>query len=149
MSGAALSVQISGIPEIQVFADRLAGVSPRVLVESVVSVLESQTRRRISGEKTAPDGSDWAALDLEYAARKREESSGGLLEFRGDLLDSITTSTSGDSGEVGTNDIKAATHQFGDSERGIEGRAFIGVSESNGREIGEVIGGWIRGVLNA
>ena len=57
------------------------------LLESIGAVAESQTRRRISDEKTAPDGTPWAPWSTDYAKTRHGNQS--LLQGDGDLLDSI------------------------------------------------------------
>lgn len=57
------------------------------LLDSLGAVVESQTRRRIADEKTAPDGSSWEAWSPGYAATRHGNQS--LLQGLGDLLDSI------------------------------------------------------------
>lgn len=148
MSGATLHIDIAGLAPLQRFADRLAGISATDLVQGVVSLVESQTRRRISTEKTDPTGDAWLSLTDDYAQRKAKKSSGGLLEFHGGLLDSIGSDVVGDSGSVGTNIIYGATHQFGDADRGIWPRKYIGISRENDREIDAVVDDWVQGVLN-
>ena len=146
---AALTITVTGMESIQLFADRLAGVKSDELVGNLLSIIKSQTVRRIDSEKTAPDGGAWKALTASYAATKAEAKPGvGLLEFAGDLRDSINIAQSGDSGEVGTNRIYAATHQFGDSSRGIPQREYMGVSVENDRDIGQEIDAWVQEVLS-
>ena len=57
------------------------------LLDSIGAVVESQTRRRIADEKTAPDGSAWAPWSDAYAKTRHGNQS--LLQGEGALLDSI------------------------------------------------------------
>lgn len=149
MSGAGIEIRIDGLAPLQRFADRLAGVDVAPLLDGVTGVLERQTRRRIKSEKTDPDGDAWDALDPAYAARKSEKSSGGILEFGGMLLRSIDSSRSGNTATTGSNELYAATHQYGDDSRGMPRRTFIGLSADNARELEDEIDDWIMGVLDA
>ncbi|HCI6319545.1 TPA: phage virion morphogenesis protein [Klebsiella quasipneumoniae subsp. similipneumoniae] len=57
------------------------------LLESIGAVVESQTRRRISDEKTSPAGERWEEWSEGY--RKTRSGNQSLLQGNGDLLDSI------------------------------------------------------------
>lgn len=57
------------------------------LLESIGAVVESQTRRRITDEKTSPAGERWEEWSPGY--RKTRNGNQGLLQGNGDLLDSI------------------------------------------------------------
>lgn len=72
---------------------------------------ESQTRRRISVEKSAPDGTAWKAWSEDYA--KTRHGGHSLLENEGDLLDSLQSFVEGESAGWGTNLIYGAAQQFG------------------------------------
>lgn len=146
--------------------DRLSRLDTIDLLETVGAVAESQVRRRLSDEKTAPDGTPWPELSEGYAAWKRGRSSGGLLQLYGDLTDSIQFLVSGDEVEVGSNVKYAATHNYGDKReasswsggRGRSGgkvassthtvefpaRTFLGLSDENKDELEEVVIDWLR-----
>lgn len=118
MSGAAIVIDVKGLPALAKMGDRLekfAQVAAGGVLDVVGAVVESQQRRRLSDEKTAPDGSAWAPLSSSYAEKKKSRSSGGLLEDQGLLIDSITQEARGaGSILVGSARGYAATHQFGD-----------------------------------
>ena len=59
----------------------------RLAIESIGAVVESQTRRRISDEKTSPAGERWEEWSEGY--RKTRSGNQSLLQGNGDLLDSI------------------------------------------------------------
>lgn len=94
---------------------------------SLGAVAESQIRNNLINLKQDPEtGAKWARLDEDYAARKAQTSSGGILEREGSLIDSITFDESNTGVDIGTNLIYAATHQFG---RGaIVARRYIGLT---------------------
>lgn len=75
---------------------------------------ESQTRRRISVEKSAPDGSAWPKWSDDYATTRHGGHS--LLENEGDLLDSLQSFVDSNAAGWGTNLIYGAIHQFGSDE---------------------------------
>ena len=55
--------------------------------------------------------------------------------MRGALFDTLGHDFTKSSASVGSQLIYAATHQFGDSSRGIPARSFLGVSIQDEREI--------------
>ncbi|GAB1040987.1 MAG: phage virion morphogenesis protein [Shewanella algae] len=57
------------------------------LLDTLGAVVESQTRRRIADEKTAPDGSPWPDWSDDYAKSRHGNQS--KLQGDGPLLDSI------------------------------------------------------------
>lgn len=81
------------------------------LLESIGAVAESQTRRRISDEKTAPDGTPWAPWSTDYAKTRHGNQS--LLQGDGDLLDSIEYQVQRNSVRVGSALAYAGVHQDG------------------------------------
>lgn len=118
------------------------------LLHGLAADLESQTRRRIESEKTAASGIPWEALQSTYQEAKTQKSSGGLLEYTGHLLDSIRSDLQGNTVEVGSNLVYAATHQFGDPERNIKARPYLGVSERNEVEMRETMRDWLMMVVD-
>ena len=145
MSGAQITVDLSGIGRIQDVLDRIASADMSELLEVIGATVESQTRRRISDDKTAPDGSGWD----DWSGRHARTRHGGhsLLESSGDLLDSITHDVIGAEAVVGADLIYAATHQFGDDERNIPARPYLGLSDDNETELGNVVRDWVEELL--
>lgn len=120
----------------------LPGALNRVgLMEALTIEGESQTRRRISEEKYSPDGEQWPGWLESYA--KTRHGGHSLLENEGDLLDSITAFVDGMEGGWGSNMVYAATHQFGDEERNIAAREYLGVSDENAEDLLAVANDWI------
>ena len=79
----------------------------------------------------SPDGKIWAPLKpatVRERVRKRY-GRGPILERSGDLASRILADWDKTSAVVGTNLVYAATHHFGDDERGIPARPFLGVSD--------------------
>lgn len=123
-----ISIRTAGQERLGRFLSCLRNADVHEVLESIGALVVSQTQERIVREKAAPDGTAWPDLDPNYAARKKK---GSLLELEGDLRDSIVAAVSGEQVEVGTNLIYAATHQFGDADRKIPQREFLGLSNDN------------------
>lgn len=81
------------------------------LLDTIGAVAESQTRRRIADEKTAPDGSPWAPWSSAYAATRHGNQS--LLQGEGDLLDSIEYQVERGKVRIGSALAYAGVHQDG------------------------------------
>lgn len=117
-----------------------SGHLPRI----IGAVVESQTRLRLAHEKTDPEGNAWAPLSDRWASRKSRRSSGGILEYQGDLLDSITHRAMKTRVLVGSNLTYAAAHQHGYAPGGVPARPYLGLSESNRKDLMDEILGWVR-----
>lgn len=115
--------------------DRLSRARTRDLAEVVGAVHESQVRRRIADEKTAPDGSAWAPWAADY------EGGDSLLLRSGSLLDSIAFVVGDDDVAVGSPLIYAGAHERGADT--IPARPFLGVSAANADELAEAVEGWL------
>lgn len=137
MSGALIEVNRADLTRLQAGIDALLHVDLRDLLGHMAGLVEAQTRRRIAEDKSAPEGTDWPAWSAEYAATRGTGQA--LLQGEGDLLDSITHEVDGEAAEIGTNLIYAATHQFGDEERGIPARAFLGISPGDAAELARLV----------
>lgn len=81
------------------------------LSDDIGAVVESQTRRRIADEKTAPDGSKWEAWSADYAKTRHGNQS--LLQGDGDLLDSIQFYVDKKAVHVGSPLLYAGVHNDG------------------------------------
>lgn len=113
------------------------------LLDVLGSEQESQSRRRIHEEKTAPDGTPWAEWSEDYAARRPKR--GGLLELDGGLVESIAYAIDGDALQVGSDLVYALVHQEGWEERNIPARPYLGVSDENLDDLGELVIRFIEG----
>lgn len=78
-------------------------------------------------QQVDPEGNPWEPLDPKYQARK-EKNAEKVLVLEGFMRDTLAYNTSSQSMEMGTNLIQGATHQFGDDDRGIPARPFLGLS---------------------
>lgn len=134
---------------------RLQGLSEfdfQELLEALGTELESQTRRRISEEKTAPDGTPWPDWTERYAGSQhgskshrkhkselREADGHSLLELSGALLDSIQYRVDNDNNLiVGSSMVYAARHQMG-FEDITPAREFLGLSQENEDDLMAVV----------
>lgn len=135
-----LRVDLSRLAPLRRRLERLSHLRVQELLDVLGSEVESQTRRRLSEEKTSPAGEAWDEWSEDYAARRPNK--GGLLELSGDLLDSITYEVSSDAVTVGSNLIYAGTHQDGRENAGggmdIPARPYLGISDQNGEDLVEL-----------
>lgn len=147
MSGAGLAYDLSGLDVLRRRVGALGKIDRRALLDVIGATVESQTRRRITDDKEAPDGNEWAAWSGGYAAKRHGGHS--LLEGEGLLLGSLgyAVALAGDQVEVGSNMIYAATHQFGDEKRNIPARPFLGLSRDDEAELDDAIDNFISRVL--
>jgi phage virion morphogenesis protein len=114
------------------------------LLSDVAAEVASQTQRRISTEKTSPEGVPWKAWSARYAAKRGSGKS--LLMNEGNLVDDIQFQVSGSEAIVGSSLIYAATHQMGRGK--IPARPFLGISESNETALLRILDQWADVLLN-
>lgn len=145
MVGVVISQKAEGLEDLAEQLNQLSQGDFGEMLEQIGAVVESQTRRRLSEEKEAPDGSAWEPLTEQWQARKAEKSSGGMLEYQGHLIDSMAYQVNGDEVEIGSNLVYAAIHQMGGEPVGkpIPARPYLGVSSDNATELREVISAWL------
>jgi phage virion morphogenesis protein len=91
--------------------------------------LLNSTRQRFEYMED-PDGNPWAGLMVDYQKRKKKNKD-KILVLEGYMRDTLAYNASRTGLELGTNRIQGATHQFGDEERGIVARPFLGLSEDD------------------
>lgn len=94
--------------------NRLSHLETRGVLNSIAEGLRTSTVERFTEEKS-PEGTSWKT-----SIRAREEG-GKTLTKTTQLKNSIRSEVSDGGLAVGTNDIRAATHQFGD-ERTIRAK---------------------------
>lgn len=111
----AQAVQVIGLEEIQRYEELIATLGdPKhkaELLDAMGAIVESQTRRRIADEKTAPDGSPWPDWSPQYAKTRHGNQS--LLQGGGDLLDSITYVVQRNQVRIGSPLPYSGVHQDG------------------------------------
>lgn len=137
---------------------RLEQLEIREALNSIAEGLRTSTVERFT-EEESPEGKPWKT-----SIRAGAEKGGKTLTQTGTLKASIRKRVSGNGLAVGTNDIRAATHQFGDirtirARNGkylsfkvggqwrraasvritIPARPFLGISETDEQEIMETL----------
>ncbi|MDG4811660.1 phage virion morphogenesis protein [Hydrogenovibrio sp. 3SP14C1] len=150
MAGVGFHIEIQGLARVNDRLNRLIeNDAQKQLLEIVGATSESQTRRRISEDKTSPDGEPWADWSKDYA--KTRHSGHSLLENEGDLLDSIQYQVSGGEVAIGSNLDYAAIRQFGGAEVGRPNdpaREYLGISDADHDELIDVINDWATGLMS-
>ena len=141
--------------------DRLTSEEVDLLAYELGSLIEDQTKLRISDQKSAPDGTPWAPWSAAYDD-SRNHAKHSLLVGEGNpgLLESIQNYTTGAQAVVGTPLIYGAIHQFGspDTARnpdapagavgsGIPARPYLGLSADNRAAIEALVIGRLEDLL--
>ena len=145
MNGVKIEITTRGVVNARRVLDRLSHFDTRDLLDNIGAVVETQTRRRLSEEKTDPEGQPWEPLSERYAAWKEKHSSGGILELEGDLIGSITHKPSHDAVQIGSNVLYSTAHQLGTED--IPERPYLGLSDDNADEVEEAVTTWLREVM--
>ena len=148
MAGAALEIRVES-PELARLEGRLARLAaslddPEPLLDAIGAQAASLAQRRIDSDGPAPDASPWPEWDTRYARTRHPGHS--LLQSGNDLLESIQHAVDGGAVKVGSNLVYAATHQFGDDDRGIPARAYLGLSAAEAAELERMAAGWAAGI---
>lgn len=146
MTGAALHFDLGALAHMQDAIKAFGAFDRRRLLDVIGGAVESQTQRRISDEKRSPAGIPWPAWSPDYAKTRHGNQS--LLVSGGNpgLLTSITHNVITDTEvEVGTPLIYGATHQFGDPERHIPQREYLGISDQDGVELERIVADFVAG----
>lgn len=133
MTGAVIEIDRGDYLRIQQALDRLIQADARNLLTQMTGLVENQTRRRVQQDKVGPDGRPWDAWSTRYAATRGPGKS--LLQGEGDLMDSLDSQVDDEAAEVGTNLVYGATHQFGDEDRNIPARPYLGLSRDDLNEL--------------
>ncbi len=149
MAGITQTVSTQDLQKTTDFLNSMAGmINIDVLEGKAAAVIESQTRRRISDEKTDPDGKAWADWSPAYA--KTRHGGHSLLQNTGSLLDDIFHDKQGGNWVVGSSLIYAAIQdQGGDEAAGhadIPARRFVGLSVDNTEELDETLYAYLVGL---
>ena len=81
-------------------------------------------------EQVDPDGTPWEALSERYRKRKKRNKD-RILYLDGYLADHLRYQASPDHLAFGTNRVYGATQHFGDADRGIPARPWLGLSAAD------------------
>lgn len=144
---------LRGIERLQARLERLSRIERKSLLVQIGSLVESQTRKRISEIQQSPSGEPWKAWTKDYARTRKGDHS--LLQGEGNLIDSITSEIEGDEALIGSNLDYAAIHQFGGTPdmapgpAGIPARPYLGFSLADEVEIETVAEEWLDKHLGA
>ncbi|MCF4125041.1 phage virion morphogenesis protein [Methylobacterium sp. SyP6R] len=158
MNGVGLSITVGDLAAANALIARFAELDEAALLETVGTIGESQTRRRIEEEKTGPDGEAWPP---------NLEGNPILLRSGRHLRDSIAFEVGAGEVQWGSSWEFAHIHQDGAVItvkkakwlrfviRGkvhfrksvkIPARPFVGLSAENGTEIEQVTIEWLSGL---
>lgn len=151
MSGISITVDLTDFEGVFRKLRPIFNFQPEELMTALGSLGDTQTRRRIEEEKTAPDGTPWKA---------NQEGTSVLMKTGQHLLYSIAWTASVDIAEWGSAWEYAHVHQDGMTivpkeaeklifkvggktvaakEVTIPARPFVGISAENEREIVELV----------
>lgn len=139
---AELTTTINGLEDVQHFLNNLLGISKTELLTHVGNIVIAQTQDRILSSGPSPDGNKWDEWSEKYGPTRHANQS--LLMDTGTLERSIDKSIEGDLLIVGTNLEYGGTHQYGDADRNIPARPYLGISTENDKEIADAIISWIQ-----
>lgn len=90
-------------------------------------------------QQVDPEGNPWEPLDPKYQARKKKNAD-KILVLEGYMRDTLAYNTTRSSLELGTTVEKyGATHQYGDEERGIPARPYLGFSDDDDQMIEDIL----------
>ncbi len=144
----ALQVQLVGWGRVRQILSNLSRAKLSDLMDNVGNLVANQTRRRISHDKTDPTGTPWAPLSPAYArAKALEKPNAGILEFEGDLRDSITHVVRSKVVEIGSNLPYARVHQEGSRDGSTPARPYLGLGRQDEDDVEEAVVVWLRRVM--
>jgi phage virion morphogenesis protein len=150
----ALEFDLRGLDSIAARIAELQKLDRDTLAEEIGAEVESQTRRRLSEEKTDPDNQAWPEWSSAYA--KTRQSGHSLLESGGDLINSIQSITQEDQVETGSNLVYAGIHNEGGDIKFKRGhsitmpqRQYLGFSAENKQDINALVLDFLNDQLRA
>ena len=128
------SFTIKGIGEVK---SRFNAINSKLKKDEVYKIIapkiKAQTKKRLLYGKKDPDGRRWADWSKGYL-KTRTASQSKLLGTKA-LLNSININREGDKIYIISNIEYANTHQYGDHERNIPQRAYVGINAQNISEL--------------
>ncbi len=139
--GVALEIRTEGLELALERMKKLSAFRRLGMFEILGSEVESQTKRRISDEKSYPaSGLPWLPWSPAYAETRHAGRS--LLQNEGPLLESIQHVAGSDAVETGSNLVYAAIHQFGGAavgKPGLPAREYLGLSPENISDLDDLL----------
>lgn len=139
-----LQIKFPGLDQFQAALQRVSKFRRAVLLDQLADLMLTQNRKRLDQEKESPSGESWAPWSESYSERKK---GGEQLEESGQLLDSLQAQSGSDGVSLGSDLIYAAVHLYGDEARGIPARPYLGFSDDDLVELGEVAESFLRGMF--
>lgn len=139
-----IQVRFPGLDKFQQALQRVSQFRRSVLLDELATMMLEQNRRRLDQEKTSPSGESWQPLSESYAKTKK---GGEILEESDSLLDSLQAQSGSDGVSLGSDLLYAAVHLYGDEERGIPARPYLGFSDDDLVELGEVAESFLKGMF--
>ncbi|MCC6135518.1 MAG: phage virion morphogenesis protein [Candidatus Contendobacter sp.] len=163
MAGASLDIEltISNAAEVKAAFEslqaRLADLTPAF--RDIGEALLNSTRQRFE-DSVAPDGTPWKALSEATLIGRARRASGGRLKNkdgryskkaamgyayakplidRGNLMGLLNYQAGPKEVRIGTPLIYGATHQFGNPQKNIPARPFLGLSSSDEAELLDIL----------
>jgi phage virion morphogenesis protein len=138
MAGATASVTLDDRDLQQLFARLIdAGTDLGPVFSDIGEHLIESHQQRFEDQQS-PDGEPWLPLKEKSKARKKKNRDKILIES-GDLMGSLSYDVDSEGLLFGTNKIYGATHQFGDDDRNIPQREWLGLSNSDRDGIADIL----------
>ena len=146
---AKITIDIVGLKDVERRLERLADATGDLtpVFEDLGEELLNSTRKRFRGQR-GPDGRPWKPLLPQTLARKRKNQD-KILFLEGELFGHLRYVAAADSLEVGSNEVYAATHQFGSGGdgRNIPARPFLGLDTADRADILRIRKKYLRDAL--
>jgi phage virion morphogenesis protein len=139
-----LQIKFPGLDSSQAALQRVSKFRRQVLLDQLATMMLEQNQKRLDQTKESPSGESWAPLSEAYAARK---GGGETLEESDSLLDSLQAQSGSSGVTLGSNLIYAAVHLYGDEARGIPARPYLGFSDDDLVELGQVAEAFLKGMF--
>lgn len=150
MAGAILNLDLRGLQTFDQAVTRIEQLLryPEPLLTDIGEALLLSVDERFE-RREDPDGMPWEPVSDKYAGRKSAGKAtkrsgavtdpGNILELTRDLRRLTRYQVDGETLLIGSDRVYAATHQFGDSKRGIPARPVYGLSDDDREEIGQLV----------
>lgn len=158
MSGVALELKDYGLEDALLRVNRIAEAPMDQLAEGIGRLVQEQTRRRITDEKTAPDGSRWKgnavgtsvlfasgalARSIDYVASRASVMIGSALVY---------ARIHQEGGVIKPKSAKALAFKIGNMFRMVQSvtmprRQYLGLSADNQNEIVDAAEDWLGRLL--
>ena len=146
MSQAALKHDLRQVERLKKALQQVSAQSFRSMMESLAHEVEAQILDRFDrGEGPEGPWEDWSEKYAERMAGQRTK----ILVQRGSsgLMGSIRSEYQGDGVLIGSHMPHAATHQYGDDERGIPARPYLGITPEDESDLVNIMNDFIDGLF--